>query len=464
LLLLVTVVVLSFSVGAQKKAAGRQQILDTGAAPSITEAVSSKQCQNGKASAPVTCFGTNYATGSLNRNNSHYAEGDSIPYQIILTAPANSTGNTVQLVWETTKSGVHAFDYLTSYDRTEKTPGNDPCAGTGADCTVVDTEPIVLDSDFPKQLGGQVYTIFGGSITSASAYTVAGTYPSGTSTRSVIITYAMGTTGTAVLAVGAHVSTRQDWGAGFGAVNIQGSPFHFLAGINGTGNQLQVSVGAVTAAAVIRIVKLVNNGGLTFQSSTPFPFTSAPVVVGTTSPLPATFSLIDSDPLPDVSGASGLKAVATTTFGTAFTVAETQTANGYTFAGGSCVVDGAGFTVASTATMDAVTSIATISLGEGNVVTCTYNNSSSGTTAANVTIAGRVTFADGRGVGGARVVLMDAAGTSRSAVTNRLGYYTFSDVETGHAYIMSASAKQATFTSKLLTVVDALGNVDFSGN
>src|SRR6476619_1964488 len=111
LLLLVTVAVLSFSVGAQKKAAGRQQILDTGSAPSITEAISSNQCQDGPVAAPVPCSGTNYKTGSLNRNNSHYVEGNSIPYQIILTAPAGSTGNTVQLNWETTKGGIHAFDY-----------------------------------------------------------------------------------------------------------------------------------------------------------------------------------------------------------------------------------------------------------------------------------------------------------------------------------------------------------------
>lgn len=461
LLLLVTVAILSFSVGAQKKATGRQQILDQGAAPSITEAISATQCQDGSAAAPVACSGAAYKTGSLNRNNSHYVEGNSIPYQIILTAPAGSTGNTVQLNWETTKGGIHAFDYLTSYNRTEST-GNNPCTGTGADCSTVNTFPIPADTDpliVKNQIAG-VFTIFGGAITAVGSYVTTGD-PAGASVRSIQITYTMGNTGTAVLAVGGHVSTRQDWGAGFGAVNIQGAPFHFIAGSGGNGNQLSVTVGAVTAAAVIRVVKLVHNSNGTQSSSVSFPFTSS----GASSPLPANFSLVDSD---TTQTGGGVIAAPTSNFGTAFTVTESAPTlpNGYSFSQGGCAVDGAGFPVTSTATsnISLADRTATITLGEGNVVTCTFENVGGSTTAAKVNVSGRVTFADGRGISGARVMLTDASGNPRRAITNRLGYYTFNEVEAGQAYVMSASARQISFTSKLIAVVDELGNVDFVGN
>ena len=91
----------TFSVDAQRqgKTSQRRAILTAATTAEILAPAASSvnQCQDGAQATPTACTGAAYKTGALNRNNSHYLEGDSIPYQIILTAPANSTGNTVTL-------------------------------------------------------------------------------------------------------------------------------------------------------------------------------------------------------------------------------------------------------------------------------------------------------------------------------------------------------------------------------
>ena len=86
------------------------------------------QCANGPVSAPVPCTGANWQNGNANANNAHWAEGDSIAYRIKFTALTAGSPHQVTIEWDTTKAGKHALDYLTSYNRTEKT-GNDPCSG-----------------------------------------------------------------------------------------------------------------------------------------------------------------------------------------------------------------------------------------------------------------------------------------------------------------------------------------------
>jgi uncharacterized delta-60 repeat protein len=73
-------------------------------------------------------------------------------------------------------------------------------------------------------------------------------------------------------------------------------------------------------------------------------------------------------------------------------------------------------------------------------------------TAAGVTLAGRVTTSYGSGIRSATVTLMDAYGTSRTAITNTFGYYSFSDVEVGNTYILTVSARRYTFTENTLVI------------
>jgi hypothetical protein len=93
-----------------------------------------------------------------------------------------------------------------------------------------------------------------------------------------------------------------------------------------------------------------------------------------------------------------------------------------------------------------------------DVTACFANNI---VTAAGVTISGRVATADGGGVRGAIVSLTDIHGIQRNVITNAFGYYTFDDVQSGGSYVMRASARRFTFSSKVLNVSDSLSDINF---
>ncbi|MGH9948735.1 MAG: carboxypeptidase-like regulatory domain-containing protein [Pyrinomonadaceae bacterium] len=66
--------------------------------------------------------------------------------------------------------------------------------------------------------------------------------------------------------------------------------------------------------------------------------------------------------------------------------------------------------------------------------------------AANATITGRILASNGRGISGARMVLVDnATGDIRVANSNIFGYYTFPEVETTFFYTLTVSSKRYTF-------------------
>ena len=83
----------------------------------FTDAVGSdiKQLQNG-GSVDTT---PDWENGSINTNNSSYVEGESVPYRYEITeVPANACVR-LDIHYEFTKGGIHAFDFLTDVDRTE---------------------------------------------------------------------------------------------------------------------------------------------------------------------------------------------------------------------------------------------------------------------------------------------------------------------------------------------------------
>lgn len=85
-------------------------------------------------------------------------------------------------------------------------------------------------------------------------------------------------------------------------------------------------------------------------------------------------------------------------------------------------------------------------------------------TSAGVDVSGRVLTADGRGLRNARVVMTDAGGSRRVVTTSSFGHYRFTDVEAGGSYVISISSNRYTFASRLVQVVDTLGDVDFVAN
>src|SRR5215471_2836824 len=95
------------------------------------EAANLAQSANGKPSAPLAVGA--WQNGNINENNSHYAEGDSVPFQMDLTGLTGSTHTLIIQFDYTVTAGNHAYDYLTSFDRltqNNKTVAN-PLIGTG---------------------------------------------------------------------------------------------------------------------------------------------------------------------------------------------------------------------------------------------------------------------------------------------------------------------------------------------
>ena len=198
------------------------------------------QCANGTIFVPLPCSGSGWQNGNTNENNSHWYEGGSIAYRMKFLNLTPGTSHKVTIEWDTTKSGKHALDYLTSYDRTETVAnGNDPCSGVTG-CGSPTTFAIPPDPNMPLTASAddgrwnQVFTLFNGTITSVTPYTLTGAY-SGDSSTSITITFTA-SSATPVLAWGGHIGTRKDWGTNNSALAITGSPYHMrLLGLDGSG-------------------------------------------------------------------------------------------------------------------------------------------------------------------------------------------------------------------------------------
>ena len=111
------------------------------------------QCENGTFTSFQICQNPNWVNGNLNRNNSHYREGDSVPFRMRMSGFNNTGPHTLVIEYDTTKSGAHAYDYLTSYNRTEGSAN--PCSGV-AGCTLagatffpIPTDPSLANASPP---------------------------------------------------------------------------------------------------------------------------------------------------------------------------------------------------------------------------------------------------------------------------------------------------------------------------
>jgi len=81
-------------------------------------------------------------------------------------------------------------------------------------------------------------------------------------------------------------------------------------------------------------------------------------------------------------------------------------------------------------------------------------------TAAGVSVSGRVLTPEGRGLSGAIVVLTDVNGSARSIRSSTFGYFTFDNVHSGEAYVVTVSSRLYRFTPQLLTVNDNLTGIN----
>jgi hypothetical protein len=208
-----------------------------------------EQLKNGKASSPD--HPGSWVKGTLIPQLSHYYEGQSVPYRVIMKDLPVNTLVTIRIGFDITKNGKHAIDYLTSYNYTgnpshEDVYGHtfgtiDPLDGLSGVSATERTWPIPAPSSAGSPVTGQpitsfnaiaepdrVMTLFGGTI-SAIVYHDQGDLTEDTDEAQMDITFTP-VSSTAVLAWGGHIASVEDWGYDGdeprSASAISGNPYH----------------------------------------------------------------------------------------------------------------------------------------------------------------------------------------------------------------------------------------------
>ena len=101
---------------------------------------------------------------------------------------------------------------------------------------------------------------------------------------------------------------------------------------------------------------------------------------------------------------------------------------------------------------------------DGIIVGTAWADVAGAPTAADVSVSGRVTTADGRGITNVRVAI---SGNSLAqpivVITGRFGQYNIPDLEAGQTYVITVGARRFTFTSpsRVISLVDNVNDADF---
>ena len=348
------------------------------------------QCANGSLTSPdlTPCQGGDpggegWVNGNLGASKSHYAEGDSISYRLMMSGLSVGT-HVVTIEWDTTKAGKHAIDYLTTYNRTVN---SNPCEGV-AGCNQGIFNAFNIPAD-PQVTGAGVtpvageFRLFGGTITNVSAYS----YPDGTGfagDKSAQITLTINATvANPVLAWGGHIGTRLDWSATNSAVSISGSPYHTrLIDLDGSGGNQDRSLSAeavIFPASVTIIKNTVPDGPRDFN------------FLATGGLTPSSFTLDDDSDAPLSNTQSYFNILVTATNGNNYSVTETPVFGwDLSFNNPVCTV-----TSPNGGSQSATTNGVNINLREGEDVTCTFINTEDTTkTRGNIRIV-KQTLPDG---------------------------------------------------------------------
>lgn len=108
------------------------------------------------------------------------------------------------------------------------------------------------------------------------------------------------------------------------------------------------------------------------------------------------------------------------------------------------------------------TPIAQSVTGSGGVQLATIYQSGNiqiGSTAAGVSITGRVLTPDGRGLRNAVVVIIDSQGAKRFATTSSFGIFQFDEIGAGDSYIISVNSKRYRFAPRLFVLTDTIDDM-----
>ena len=128
---------------------------------------------------------------------------------------------------------------------------------------------------------------------------------------------------------------------------------------------------------------------------------------------------------------------------------------------------GSGMTNIQNSTTDVAGRKAVIKLEPGESVTCTFTSQELAPSSSPVSVSGRITDPQGRGIKSANLSVRDInTGAIYYATTTSFGYYTFEGLLTTHFFELTASSKRYVFMpdSRTFTLSDNLAGVDFVGN
>ena len=339
-----------------------------------------EQCANDGTTCDAS-HASNWQTGNLNSSNSHYSEGESVPYRSVIGDLTVGATYAVTISWKSSSDGRHTLDYITSFDRTESSA--DPCAGSACTGSPV-TVGIPTNSSLGIPQAGGSISLWGGTFTptgatvantgdlcgaatctvasNPSGYSLSGTLDT-TSTTSMKV-YFTATSTSAVLAWGGHIASQVDWGIGLSAGAVNGASYHMYFSelecsnldCNVGQKDRSMSTSAVTVPASITIEK-----SASLEGSTVFGFTASP------APL-MSFDLVDDGSIGDPDTTPASRTFADIVDFGSYTVTESAVSL-WSLTNIACTVlapNGGSQTVDQRSV--------TIDLREGELVTCVYSN------------------------------------------------------------------------------------------
>jgi uncharacterized repeat protein (TIGR01451 family) len=245
------------------------------------------QTRNGAANGPISP--ANWVNGNAGGSTSHFIEGYSIPYRIVLENMAVGA-HTVEIEWDIRHSGANAIDYITHYNRLNSPSHTqmfghapetiDPTIGvTGLSgfTTFAIPEPntasptIATTSFNALPAAERVMTIYNGTIT-ALTYLSEGDLTASNSSTRMLVNFTV-TNPTAVITWGGHIAWYGDWGLGNSAGSKTGSPYHTrLISLDGSGGNQDRSLSAdsILPNSDLSVNKAVSNATPTIGADVTF--------------------------------------------------------------------------------------------------------------------------------------------------------------------------------------------------
>ena len=247
------------------------------AAPSTTpSAVDYAQCANGAPPSTSLACPAGWINGILQGTNSHYHEDQVTPQRAMVTVPAGGTGKshtlTFRYLTRKDSANAHAYDSLTTWnltqtqaDRCAGLPSKVSCPGGAPstfqipeDHTNVTPVGAGVSPDTATHSIPGVMTMYGGTITGVTtpvhSNPTAGTGDDYASITITFTTTASNSAQNVQLLFGGHLAAGggdRGWGAGLGASNISGGPYHIkwdsIDGGSTGGKDNQIQAGAILA-------------------------------------------------------------------------------------------------------------------------------------------------------------------------------------------------------------------------